>query len=413
MRRLLISVIKAIEKIRDFFVSQIKALRSPNINAQVIQQRAFLAHKDLYAFMLTHQSQLAEEIAQAYSNTMRWYYLSSFTRYMQSLERIPVYSIDKSEALGFEATVQRAPLTGSTGPPKSSNPLSLGRRLDALTRPNQSAIPSHIAGDSKAATYLETPFHAFSAALTDNASAEYAFLTSFFPNSMGFPAISRTFNHIFSSTFELGHSFTKQLIENSYDCLGLLLCVRMTQHHAFSLQRRKCPVADGWINGTNMLLWPRFQVGMDAQIESIKKATMATSSGSRATLSLAGGKSDDGKGSTAPHSLTQRFAQLLQGILALSNNDVAATQGFTSASAAEPAGKSSDSEPVGRSLDRLRNEVEAFLAKLAKGLNQGRRDRFFANNYSLILTIIGDTGGSLAREQREWFEEKKESVGGS
>ena len=413
MRSLLIAVTKAIEKIRDFFVSQIKALRSPNINAQVIQQRAFLAHRDLYAFMLTHQSQLAEEIAQAYSNTMRWYYLSSFTRYVQSLERIPVYSIDKSEALGFDSTMQRTPLTGSTGPPKASNPLGLGRRLDALTRPNQSAMPSHIAGDTKAATYLETPFHALSTALTDNASSEYAFLTSFFPNTMGIPAISRTFNRIFAPTFELGHSFTKQLIENSYDCLGLLLCVRITQHHAFSLQRRKCPVADGWINGTNMLLWPRFQVGMDAQIESIKKATVATSSGSRATLSLAGAKSDDGKGSTTPHPLTQRFAQLLQGILALSNDDVAATQAFVSASGTETAAKSSDSEPVGRSLDRLRNEVDAFLAKLAKGLNPGRRDRFLANNYSLILTIIGDTGGSLAREQREWFEEKKESVGGS
>ena len=124
-------------------------------------------------------------------------------------------------------------------------------------------------------------------------------------------------------------------------------------------------------------------------------------------------KSDHSTVTTAPHPLTQRFAQLLQGLLALSNNDVVTTQDLTSATAAEPTAKSSDSEPVSRSLDRLRGEVEGFLAKAAKGLSQSKRDRFLANNYSLILTIIGDTGGSLAREQKEWFEEKKESVGGS
>ena len=69
-------------------------------------------------------------------------------------------------------------------------------------------------------------------------------------------------------------------------------------------------------------------------------------------------------------------------------------------------------EPVGRSLERLRNEVDVFLNRAARGLNQGRKERFLGNNYSLILTIIGDTGGTLAREQRQWFEDKRDSVGG-
>lgn len=91
---------QAIERIRDFLVSQIKALRSPNINAQIIQQRAFVAYKDLYLFLARHHAQLADEIAQAYINTMRWYYLSHFTRYRMALEKIPLYTIDKHDALG-------------------------------------------------------------------------------------------------------------------------------------------------------------------------------------------------------------------------------------------------------------------------------------------------------------------------
>ncbi len=72
----------------------------------------------------------------------------------------------------------------------------------------------------------------------------------------------------------------------------------------------------------------------------------------------------------------------------------------------------SDSEPVARSLGRLRTEMQNFLTKVAKGLAQGRRERFLGNNYSLVLTILGDTGGDLAKEMREWFEQMRESVGG-
>lgn len=388
----------AIERIRDFLVSQIKALRSPSINAQIIQERAFIAYKDLYAFLAKHHAQLADEIAQAYINTMRWYYLSHFTRYRMALEKITLYTVDKHDALGDQMN-QRGAASKSAQP--AHDALSLGRRIDILKRASSSALSSHVAEQSKAPTYLETPFYAFNTALIDNASFEYSFLTSFFTN-LSFHVVSQHFNSIFAPTFALGNAFTKHLIDTSYDCLGILLCVRLNQHLAFELQRRKCPVADGYVNGTNMLLWPRFQLAMDVHVESVRRSTASLSGGSRATLSLMN-SSADSKGSTAPHVLTQRFGQFLQGILALgSNENIASVTGEAAPS---------DTEPVGRSLERLRGEFEAFLMKSSKGLVQGRRGRFLGNNYSLVLTIVGDTGGRLAKETREWFEQAKEGVG--
>ena len=152
-----------------------------------------------------------------------------------------------------------------------------------------------------------------------------------------------------------------------------------------------------------MLLWPRFQVAMDMHVESVRRSTAALSGGARATLSLTT-SSIDSKGSTAPHMLTQRFGQFLQAILALSSNEVS-LPGTGEAAAG-------DIEPVARSLERLRSEVVSFLTKAAKSLAQGRKERFLGNNYSLILTIIGDTGGGLAKDMREWFEQLKEGVGG-
>jgi ERCC4-related helicase len=108
---------KAIERIRDYLVAQIKAMRSPNINAQIIQQQTMLKHKDLFTYLSKHHPQLAQELTQAYINTMRWYYLTHFSRYNQALEKIKLHAIDRNDLLGGEPASHRTgtlPLTPST-----------------------------------------------------------------------------------------------------------------------------------------------------------------------------------------------------------------------------------------------------------------------------------------------------------
>ena len=99
---------QAIERIRDYLVAQIKALRSTSINAQILQQQSFLRFKDLYGFLAKHHRRLAEEISQAYINTMRWYYLNHFTRYRQALDKITLYTVDKQDAIGNDSPMQRS-----------------------------------------------------------------------------------------------------------------------------------------------------------------------------------------------------------------------------------------------------------------------------------------------------------------
>jgi hypothetical protein len=375
-----------LERIRDFLVAQIKALRSPNINAQIIQQQNFIRYKDLYAFLWRHHEKLAEEIGQAYLNTMRWYFLNQFTRYEKALEKVELHVLDRNDALGHDDGSRKPGilLASKSGPPHDA--LGLGRRIDILKNSNQIAMSSYLAEEDRTTHYLEFPFRNFNLALIDNASAEYSFLTAFFGPSLPLSTISRHFNFIFEPTFALGYSLTRSLVGETVDCLGLLLCVRINQHLAFELQRRRIPAVDGYINATRMLLWPRFQVIMDIHCESIRKAASLLSS-------HAISKAEQAKQSAAPHFLTQRFGQLLQGIVTLST-------------------EAGDDEPVSTSLGRLRGETEAFLTKLSKGIVDPRkRQRFLHNNYSLILTIVGDLDGKLAMEQREHFEALKRACG--
>ncbi|KAI9892866.1 MAG: hypothetical protein M1814_001025 [Vezdaea aestivalis] len=364
---------KALERIRDYFVAQIKALRSPNINSQIIQRQKFLPYKDLFAFLAKSHPQLAEEISQAYTNTMRWYYHGYFQRYEIALGKVKLHVIDKNDALAVEDSARRGTVLGTSRPATAPHDaFSLGRRTDLLKSGNRLALSSYLAEEDKSTHHLEVPFRNFNLALVDNASVEYSFLSEFLGHN-SFHQISRKFAQIFETTCVIGQSLTKNLIDSSVDGLGVLFCVRLNQRFAFDLQRRKVPTLDSYINGINMLLWPRFQKIMDVHCESFRKAT---------TSSMAG--------NAAPHPFTQKFAQLLQGITALSS-------------------EAGDDEPISSSLSRLRGDFETFLTRAAKTISEPRkRRRFLFNNFSLILTILGETNGKLAQEQREYFKDAAE-----
>ena len=162
--------------------------------------------------------------------------------------------------------------------------------------------------------------------------------------------------------------------------------MRLNQRSQFELQRRRVPAADGYVNAAAMLLWPRLQLVMSAHCDSVRALTQALPA--RPPTSRA----EQARLSAAPHVVTQRFGQLLHGVLALSAD-------------------AGDDEPVVTSLRRLRSELEAFLTRYSAGFGGGsgeesrrKRERFLYNNYSLILTIIGDAPGKLAAEEQEHFE---------
>ncbi|GAM84490.1 hypothetical protein ANO11243_024860 [Dothideomycetidae sp. 11243] len=382
---------RAVERVRDYVVAQIRALRSPSINAQVVQKNALSNFRDAYSFLAKHQPKLEEEIAQAYINTMRWYYLSNFTRYKISLEKLKLHTIDKNDTLGQDDPAKRT--STAAGAKQGSGPFdafALGRRADVLRAPNPQALSSFVAEDDKGVHFLEAPFRTFNLALIDNASAEFLFMTEFFSNA-SFHTVSKRFLATMEPTLALGQSLTRQLVDNSSDALGVLLCVRLNQRFAFEAQRRQVSSMEGYINGTSMILWPRFQIVMDLQCESLKKSA-GNLSGRPAGMALNLTSSSSAVSSAAPHATTQRFANFAAGILSLSR-------------------EAGDDEPVQRSLARLSDDFEALLVKLSKGVADAKkRERFIVNNASLVSTIVADCEGRMADAFKEKFTRLKDRI---
>ena len=78
------------------------------MNVQIIQQQRLLKFKEVYVFLTRNNAQLAEEIGRAYVNTMRWYYLTHFTRYLGALNKLGVHRMTQLDALGSDPTVPKS-----------------------------------------------------------------------------------------------------------------------------------------------------------------------------------------------------------------------------------------------------------------------------------------------------------------
>lgn len=114
-------------------VDRIRSLRVPNSNIQVIQQTTMLRYRALFHFMLEHHPQLANEIKQAYMNTMKWYYSHHFDRFKRALEKVRVEN--KAETLGNDESRKSGGLFSSTKIGASlpvNDPFHLGDRIDIL-----------------------------------------------------------------------------------------------------------------------------------------------------------------------------------------------------------------------------------------------------------------------------------------
>ena len=330
---------------------------------------------------------------------MRWYYSSHFERYKLALAKLNIVQVDSTQTIASDPSVSK-PKSSTMGTPANFDVFALGRRAEILKHPTGAAISAYLAEEEKAVHSIEVPFRSFNAALLDNVAAEYAFLSHFFA-SLPASAVRKYCADIFAPCFALGASLTTELISASHDCIGILLCVRLTQRFTLSLERRRVPAAESYTNGLSIALWPRFQLAMDAQtaaVATLSQALSAKTPGSSAASKLAfsGAGGDSSRVSVAPHFLTQRFAQLLYGILAVSAD-------------------AGDDEPVSRSLDRLRVEYDSFLRKASRqaGAEKKQRQRFVGNNLALVKAIIADAQGRLAEGVKAHFDEAEKSLKGS
>jgi hypothetical protein len=189
-------VLKAVERIRDFIISQIKTLRSSTkTSSQTIQQN-LLQVKEIYIFLQVHHPALSKQLKLAYIYTMRWYYQTRFAKYNYALEDLNIRHIDLNHVLGgttdekglFGLKSWLSPGSSLHPPTNPPNQVSLteyltsiDKRLEVLdSKDHKSAILSQIAETTPFAYWLEFIYNQWNLALVDNVVVEYLFMVDFF-----------------------------------------------------------------------------------------------------------------------------------------------------------------------------------------------------------------------------------------
>ena len=96
----------------------------------------------------------------------------------------------------------------------------------------------------------------------------------------------------------------KSYVENTFDAIGLLFCIRINGQNLRIMQKRRLPHLDHFLNLVNILLWPRFQHIMGLHIDNMKKAD------SRKLITTK---------DPLPHFITRRYAEFSASILTLNH----------------------------------------------------------------------------------------------
>ncbi|KAJ3404153.1 hypothetical protein HDV05_007317, partial [Chytridiales sp. JEL 0842] len=277
--------LKSAEKIREFLLRKIESLKAPNTNIAIIQQNVLLKFKELYWFLLERYGEAALEVRAIYINTVSTYFYASFEKYVKSMQNLQTVIADKLDLIGMEERAKRGGLfTSKTAIKDKANVYALGDRIQVLLSSDTGIILSHIAEDQNLKFPYEAIFKSINRLLMDNASSEYIFSTDFFvaPTKKvlrgidGEPIqIGSVFSEVFEPTLRMLETTFKNYVDNSFDAVGILICIRLNSHHIRIMQKRRIPCLENFMNSLTMLLWPRLQMIIDLHIDSLKKATLS------------------------------------------------------------------------------------------------------------------------------------------
>ncbi|EFP84010.2 uncharacterized protein PGTG_09723 [Puccinia graminis f. sp. tritici CRL 75-36-700-3] len=180
----------AAHKIRSFFISALAPFRaSITTNLQITQSSFLLKYRPLFAFLQRHSARVANEVQKAYVGTARWYFETSFRRYVRALEKI--------KARGWTKV-------GLVGDPQSSATALDDSIISQSKLDGADVVLAYLAEDPSFQQPPEALFRSLSLVAIDNAISEWSFANHFFGQlSLGTQQVPESGSTLFPNTSRL------------------------------------------------------------------------------------------------------------------------------------------------------------------------------------------------------------------
>ncbi|KAL6473514.1 hypothetical protein MHYP_G00170750 [Metynnis hypsauchen] len=373
--------IKAVSKIREFILQKIYSFRKPMTNYQ-IPQNTLLKYRFFYQFLLANERTVAKEIRDEYVDTMSKIYYSYFKSYSSRLLKVQYEDVaDKDDLMGVEDTAKKDILycfcvllteidlsehdcVVYTPSLKSRNTIfTLGQR-GAVLSPAELEGPiliPHAAQRGDCRYPYETLFRSQHYALLDNGCREYLFLSDFFMVA-GNSALD-LFNSVMGKTLSMFLKNMSTYVSDCYDSIAIFLCIHIILRFKAITAKRNIPALDKYWEAVLEMLWPRFELILEMNIQSIRNTDPQKL----------------GVLDTRPHYITRRYAEFSSAIVSIN-------QTFPN-------------ERTNALLGQLQIEVENFVLKMAAEF-PSRKDQliFLINNYDMMLGVLMERAADDSKE---------------
>lgn len=445
---------KAVERVRDHIITQIKLLRSSTTKSSQSIQKDLIRVKEIFVFLKSYQPNLANQLQLAYLYTMKWYYRSRFSKYLYALQKLSLRHVDSTMLLGSEftggATVEERAgyiagslkgwlYSGNSNTMHQSSGMnpqskvnfseylsSIDKRLEILQFENgvpKSAMPAQIAESTPFGYWIEFVFNQWYTALIDNVMVEYLFIIEFFyqgeekfhtveiKNEQTNQTEQKDWaSLIFEGVYAIGREFVVWLITHMPSIFlaanrasTALNTTRVTHTFQGSCDAYAILLMIRIIQTSQIQLHNEFHIPvLEDHLNSLllvlwpqfTRIIDHNCDSMKKVVMRVGSK-----GNLAPTALTQQFGQLLLGLLKLSIIDIDGTNKI----------ETLRGEPLYTSITRLRNDFENVITKLSNQIkNPSEKETFLFNNYFLVVTILtnenkNDTN-TFITEQIDHFE---------
>lgn len=297
---------RAIMRTRTHFLQTIAQLRQPKTNVRMIQITSLLKYTPLMDFLLEAQPDVYHEVLDSYTDSMSKTLHALFRTYAAQLSLLEHTLSTRKDVIAVEDSALRDVWT-RVDMNKRGDAFCLGDRAVVLDldqdltseddKPSNSAtglttltpmrrdmmqksksavqkavsneinmpILAHVAlAEGKKYPY-EIVFKSVMMHLMDSVTNEYVFVRQFFKENG-----PQAFDGIFQRTLNLLLEQLENFLFNCFDCLGLLLMIKLTHTNKRIMKERKVDSLDRFFDSITNLLWSRLKNVIDKQIRSIR-----------------------------------------------------------------------------------------------------------------------------------------------
>ncbi|EGG20365.1 DNAJ heat shock N-terminal domain-containing protein [Cavenderia fasciculata] len=381
---------KACYSVRDFLLKLIIGLRKPRTNVQILQQSKLFKYSALNQFIYDNSPSFAVEIKNLYLETVSRIFISYFKNYGGSLSKVYVPIATKSDVVGYYdntikgyfGTTSKAAVDTfkasafNLNVPNLPNDIwtsirseeildkpdttttNMLRRSHILLRATDAPlIVPHTAIKNAKKYPFEQIFRSMNILLLDTVCSEYLFDQKWFAKPLvSNKETSGLIKPMFDKIFQVFYENINQYVSTSYDCLGILLCIKLNQMFVNILNERRIdiPCLSNYFHQVDVILWDKFSELFKRNIDSLKIALTK----------------DSGVVDFRPHIYTRRFSEFYASISEIIGGGVADSR-------------------VTAWVAVLRSSMERLLEHLSNNFpDKKTKSMFLINNYDVVLSVL-------------------------